>query len=101
MIAQNLFQVWHTQLREPLPDSCDLNFDGLPAPTWFADLAEAVSGAKISVDEDDPTSRSLADIAETVAPDQVQGCYVNVWRNFLCGSPIQQEVKCRFDPSED
>jgi len=87
----NTIQMWNTRLGKPLPDSDELlNFDRLPAPTWFADLAEAVSGAKISVDEDDPPSRSIVDIAATVPGDQVQGSYRNVWRHFLCDSPTRQ-----------
>ena len=88
----NTIQVWQMGLPQPLSDSCNLSFDGLPAPIWFADLAEAISGARISMDEDDPPSRSLREIAETVAPDQVQGAYLNVWHRFLSEAPSRPAI---------
>jgi hypothetical protein len=88
--TMNTIQLWNTQIRPAGLDSDEVAFDRRPAPKWLPDLAEVISGVKVIMDEDDPESRTLAQIADAVAPDQVQGAYRNIWRRFLanCSSPL-------------
>jgi len=85
--AMNTVRLWDTSFRKPVRDDGRPRFDGRNAPPWLADLAEAITGVRVTTDEDDSPPPTLSDVRRDARkkyggkpfPEQ----YQILWDRFL------------------
>lgn len=85
--AMNTVRLWDTSFRKPVKDDGRARFDGKNAPAWLTDLAEAITGVRVTTDEDDSPPPTLSDVRKEVTkkysdkslPEQ----YQILWDRFL------------------
>jgi WD40 repeat protein len=85
--AMNTVRLWDTSFRKPVKDDGRPRFDGKNPPGWLTDLAEAISGVRVTTDEDDSPPPTLSDVRREVKkkysdksfPEQ----YQILWDRFL------------------
>jgi WD40 repeat protein len=79
----NTVRVWDTSFRKPVTDDGRSRFDGKNAPPWLADLAEAMTGVRVTTDEDDKPPPTIADVREKHAGKPFSDQYQIIWDRFL------------------
>jgi WD40 repeat protein len=84
--AMNTVRLWDTSFRKPVTDDGRRRFDGKNAPAWLPGLAEAITGVRVTTDEDDSPPPTLSDVRREVRkkesgplPEQ----YQILWDRFL------------------
>lgn len=83
--TMNTVRVWDTSFRKPVTDDGRARFDGKAAPLWLSDLAEAITGVRVTTDEDDLPPPSLAEVRKKYAGSSFPGQYQIIWNRFLRG----------------
>ena len=82
--ALNTVRLWDTSFRKPVTDDGRSRFDGKDAPAWLSELAEAITGVRVTSDEDDllqpPT---IGDVRKKYAGTSFPPQYQIVWDRFL------------------
>jgi hypothetical protein len=81
--AMNTVRLWDTSFRKPVTDDGRSRFDGRNAPAWLSDLAEAISGVRVTTDEDDSTPPTISDVRKNWAGTSFPDQYQVVWDRFL------------------
>jgi hypothetical protein len=81
--TMDTIRIWETSFRKPVTNDGRARFDGKGAPLWLSDLAEAITGTRVTTDEDDVAPPTISDVrakyAGTAFPEQ----YQVVWDRFL------------------
>jgi hypothetical protein len=86
-------RVWDTKVIAAAHDCPE--FHGEPAPFWLAELADIVTGAfsgEEGVDDELPAA-TLAQLRNSVAPQEITGEYVHVWRRIFPDSKLEEPSK--------
>jgi WD40 repeat protein len=84
--AMNTVRLWDTSFRKPVTDDGRRRFDGKNAPGWLSDLAEAITGVRVTTDEDDVAVPTISDVRKRWAGTSFPEQYEVVWERFL-GEP--------------
>lgn len=83
--TMNTVRVWDTSFRKPVTDDGRARFDGKAAPLWLSELAEAITGVRVTTDEDDLPPPSLAEVRQKYAGSSFPEQYQIIWNRFLRG----------------
>jgi WD40 repeat protein len=81
--AMNTVRLWDTSFRKPVTDDGRPRFDGKSAPAWLSDLAEAITGVRVTTDEDDVAVPTISDVRKRWAGTSFPEQYQVVWDRFL------------------
>lgn len=81
--TMNTLRAWDTSFRKPVTDDGRPRFDGKDAPLWLSDLAEAITGVRITTDEDDKPPPTIADVRKRYAGMPIPEQYQVIWDRFL------------------
>jgi WD40 repeat protein len=84
-MTMNTVRVWDTSFRKPVTDAGRIRFDGKSAPLWLSELAEAITGERVTTDEDDLPPPTIADVRKNHADKPVPEQYQIIWNRFLRG----------------
>jgi WD40 repeat protein len=79
----NTVRVWETSFQKPVTDDGRPRFDGKAAPLWLSDLAEAITGVRVTTDEDDLPPPTIGDVRKKNAGSSFPEQYQIVWDRFL------------------
>lgn len=79
----NTVRVWDASFRKPVTDDGRVRFDGKSAPLWLSELAEAITGVRVTTDEDDLPPPTLADVRKNHAGKPFPEQYQIIWDRFL------------------
>jgi hypothetical protein len=74
-------RVWRTDLPVASAEAKSVQFDGKSPPPWLPDLAEAVSGQRVTPDEESPWTNTLDAIAAKATP--AEGQYKVIWERYF------------------
>lgn len=81
--TMNTVRVWDTSFRKPITDVGRVRFDGESPPLWLSELAEAITGVRVTTDEDDLPPPTLADVRQKYAGTSFPKQYEIIWNRFL------------------
>jgi hypothetical protein len=81
--TMNTVRIWQTTFRKPAPDDGRARFDGKNAPLWLSDLAEAITGVRVTTDEDDLPPPTISGVRKKYAGATFPEQYQIVWDRFL------------------
>jgi WD40 repeat protein len=85
--AMNTVRLWDTSFRKPVTDDGRPRFDGKNAPAWLPSLAEAITGVRVTTDEDDSPPPTLSDVRKDArnkfAGHSLPEQYQILWDRFL------------------
>lgn len=79
----NTVRVYDTSFRKPVTDDGKDRFDGKDAPDWLPDLAEALTGVRVTTDEDDSPPPTINDVRKKQAGKPFAEQYQVIWDRFL------------------
>lgn len=81
--TMNTIRVWETSFRKSATDLNRSRFDGKDAPLWLSDLAEAITGVRVTTDEDDLPPPTISGVRKKYAGTSFHEQYQIVWDRFL------------------
>jgi WD40 repeat protein len=81
--TMNTVRVWETDFRKLATKDGRPRFDGKDAPLWLADLAEAITGVRVTTDEDDLPPPTIEDVRKKNAGSSFPDQYQIIWDRFL------------------
>lgn len=81
--TMNTVRVWDTSFRKPVTDDGRVRFDGKAAPLWLSELAEAITGVRVTTDEDDLPPPTISDVRKNHAGKPFPEQYQIIWDRFL------------------
>lgn len=81
--TMNTVRVWDTSFRKPVTDAGSVRFDGESPPLWLSELAEAITGVRVTTDEDDLPPPTLSDVRQRYAGSSFPEQYEIIWNRFL------------------
>jgi WD40 repeat protein len=87
----NTVRVWDTSFRKPVTEPGRIRFDGESSPHWLSALAEAITGLRLSTDEDDSPPPTLSDVRQKYAGSSFPQQYEIIWNRFLLRGPDASE----------
>jgi hypothetical protein len=88
--TMNTVRVWETSFRKPVTSDGRARFDGKDAPLWLSDLAEAITGVRVTTDEDDLPPPTISDVRKKYAGTTFPEQYQIVWDRFLREPEVKQ-----------
>lgn len=88
--TMNTVRVWETSFRKPVTSDGRARFDGKDAPLWLSDLAEAITGVRVTTDEDDLPPPTISDVRRKYAGTTFPEQYQIVWDRFLREPEVKQ-----------
>jgi WD40 repeat protein len=81
--TMDTIRVWESSFRKPVTNDGRARFDGKGAPLWLSDLAEAITGTRVTTDEDDVAPPTISDVRTKYAGVAFPEQYRVVWDRFL------------------
>jgi WD40 repeat protein len=81
--TMNMLRVWDTSFRKPVTDAGGNHFDGKSPPQWLSELADAITGGRLTTDDDDLQPPTLSDLRTKYANSSYPDQYQIIWNRFL------------------
>jgi hypothetical protein len=82
-MTMDTVRVWDISLPPAPAAASDLRLTGKNPPPWLADLAGAVTGLRVSSDEDETPPPILSDLRKKYPGSSGSGEYAGIWNRFL------------------
>jgi hypothetical protein len=89
--TMNMVRVWDTSFRKPVTDAGRIHFDGKSPPQWLSELADAITGGRLTTDDDDLPPPTLSDLRTKYGNSSFPEQYQIIWNRFLVRSQDASE----------
>jgi WD40 repeat protein len=79
----NTVRVWDQAYRQPVAELCRVRPGVFEVPLWLSELAEAITGVRVTTDEDELPPPTLSDVRKKYAGSSFPEQYEIIWNRFL------------------